>query len=548
MISGAPVVYEFGPFRLHPAERLLLRDGKPLAVTPKIFDLLVAFVRDRGRAVPKAELLETVWAGTFVEEGSLTRSVSTLRQLLGSPDYIETVSKFGYRFTAPVREEGAGPARSMAVLPFTLLGASDAGYLSVGLADALIARLAQIRRIAVRPTSAVLRYADAPRGAVAAARELEVDLVLEGTIRAAGERLRVTAQLVSGSGAATWSGRFDAAAADLFAIEDALAEQIVSALGEPQQRLASKHSANAEAYRLYLKGRFFWNKRTPEALEKAIDYFRGAIDLDPQYAAAYCGLADSYLFASAADPSAAERARATARKALQIDDALGEAHTTLARIEMAVDWNWSAAEERFRRAIELTPDYATARQWRANLLAATGRGEEAIAEIERTRALDPLSPALLTASGWIHYMTRRYRIAVDRYREALEIEPAYVAARRQMAMAYERDGRVADAITAVREVGDPIGQSILAHAYAVAGRRGEALDALAAAEADPHCAVLQIAAATHLALGDRASALALLRRACDARASTLMWLGVDPWFDALRGDAEFEAILRRIGF
>lgn len=540
--------YDFGPFRLHPTERLLLRDGAPVAVTPKVFDLLATFVRGRGRALAKEELLNTIWPDTFVEEASLTRTVSMLRQVLGSAgrDYIETVSKFGYRFNAPVREAAPRASTSIAVQPFTHLGNGDTSYLAIGLADALIARLAHIRQLAVRP----LRIVDKPL----TPQELQVDLALEGTIRTADERIRVSTHLVDGSGSIVWSGRFDSSMTDLFAIEDAIAEQIVAALavqltpGE-QRQLAKRQTANADAYRLYLKGRHFWNKRTGESLQKAIEYFDEAIACDPNFAAAYCGLADSYLLAPGADAAtAAARARAAAEKALQLDESLGEAHTTLARIEMAFDWNWSAAEERFARAVELSPEYLTARLWRANFFCAAGRFDEAIAEIEHARAIDPLSVPTLTASGWIHYMARRFDDSIARYREALEIDPGFAHARRQIAMPYEQAGKIELAIATLHEMNDQLTIALLAHAYASAGKKREARDAMARLAPETNSALLQIIAATQLQLGDRAAVLAFLNRAVDAKASTLMWLGVDPWFDAMREDRAFRAILRRVGF
>ena len=541
------VAYEFGPFRLQPNERLLLRDGAPVAVTPKVFDLLAAFVRDRGRALPKDQLLQTVWPDTFVEEASLTRTVSLLREALGPAgrDYIETVSKFGYRFTAQVREAAAPDAKSMAVLPFTQLGGGDASYLSIGLADALIAKLAHIRQLVVRPTSAVLTYAGT--ASTTAARELQVELVLEGTVRTAAERICVTAQLVNASGTIVWSGRFDTAFTDLFSIEDAIAEKIAAALSM-QRSFTRPQTTDAEAYRLYLKGRHFWNRRTSESLQKAMDYFNEAIARDPRYGAAYCGLADAHLLLT----GDAQRAREAAMKALELDETLGEAHTTLARIEMGFDWNWSAAEERFRRAAELTPEYPTMRQWRAHLFAATGRLDEAIAEIEHARALDPLSVTMHTASAWIHYMARRYRQSIARYREALEIDPGFAHARRQIAMACEQAGRVDEAIAmlSAEAADDHLATSLLAHAHAVAGNEAEARKALerVTPQSEKQSALLQIIAATHLELGDRDAALDFLGRAVDARASTLMWLKVDPWFDALREDRAFRAILTRVGF
>jgi TolB-like protein len=340
MSKPSTLVYEFGPFRVDAAQHLLFRDGVPVPLTPKAFDTLLVLVENSGRLVEKDNLMKEVWPDSFVEEGSLTRNISVLRKLLGGDSadtrYIETLPKRGYRFTVSVSQlEGEEllvrrhaqvrivteedvdepeeisatkkklslpeAVRSLAVLPFKLLGGDLADeYLGLGIADALITKLSNIRRITVRPTSAVLNFTGLTQDAASSGRQLRVDAVLEGSIQRVNERIRVTVQLVGvEESAPLWGEKFDAAFTDIFEVEDRVSEQVVTALtsklsGEESRFLVKRYTEDTEAYRSYLQGRYFWNKRTPEGLSKAVEFFREAIGRDPDYALAYAGLADCY--------------------------------------------------------------------------------------------------------------------------------------------------------------------------------------------------------------------------------------------------------------
>ncbi|HJQ24562.1 MAG TPA: winged helix-turn-helix domain-containing protein [Blastocatellia bacterium] len=570
-------IYHFGAYRLDAAERTLTRRGEPVPLTLKAFDTLLLLVERHGHTVRKEEILARVWPDSFVEEGVISVNIFTLRKCLAEDgtEFIQTVPKQGYRFVAPVDEDDAAsllrqqrPAtpsasKAIAVLPFRWLNVDDADrYLGLGIADALITRLSNLTNLIVRPTSSVRKYEQDAADAVTIGQRLAVDAVLEGSIRRYGERLRVSVQLVSvRAGAPAWAEMFDEPLADLFAVEDSISERVADALtlkltGEERSRLGHRHTRNAEAYSFYLKGRYFWNKRSEDGLSRGIEYFHKAIEMDSHYALAYAGLADSYLLGAKRQPpkEAMPRARAAALRAIEIDDRLGEAHTSLARIQMSFDWDWPGAEKAFQRALALNPNYATAHQWYANYLVATGRRREAIREIKRALELDPLSISINSAVGWVHYMAREFDDAITAYERALELEPTFLMAQREAAMVYAAKGDGAQAMAAVEMAlamsnGGWIEMGILAHTLAAAGRQQEALDVLFRLEpaVSEEYVLPQIIAATYLQLADKRKALGWLAAAYSHQSSSLMWLKADPWFDDLRREPEFLALLQRIG-
>jgi len=316
--------YRFGPFCLDPMRRVLTSNDEPIPLPSKAFDLLWVLVQHRGTALPKADLMEKVWPDTRVEEGSLTQTMFVLRKALGErPNehrYVVTIPGVGYRFVAPVTRERAGHSRadprgayesgssgearppSLAVLPFTSLGsAAGEEYIELGITDALITKLSAVRQVTVRPTTAVLRYHAQGQDPIAAANELGVDIVLYGTIQRSDDRLRVAIHIIrADDGAMLWTGLIEEKLIDLFAVEDSIADQVTRALTltlseDDRRRLEKRHTENTEAYHAYLKGRFFWNKRTERCLLRGIEWFGEAIKHDPSYAAAHVGIADCYI-------------------------------------------------------------------------------------------------------------------------------------------------------------------------------------------------------------------------------------------------------------
>jgi DNA-binding winged helix-turn-helix (wHTH) protein/TolB-like protein/Flp pilus assembly protein TadD len=612
MGPGIPL-YTFGPFRLDPRERRLLRDGEVVPLTLKAFDLLQLLVENQGHLLEKEELLRRVWPDAIVEENNLTVTISALRKALGegptARQYIETVPRRGYRFVAEFRASAASaetarspqqqrptrvfalrgmvlaalvaaaalawvwrrstpaatavPVRSMAVLPFRSL-TKDSEYLGLGMADALITRLGRTKLL-VRSTGAVEKYAVPGLDPVAAGRHLQVDSVLEGSIQMAGDRLRTTVRLLRISdGSALWAGTFDEPWTDIFSVQDSISQRVAEALAleltEAQRSLLTRRdTSDSEAYQLYLRGRFFWNKRSRDGFVRGAAYFQQAVEKDPAYAQAYSGLADSHIgmtFYHYTSPQAAmPLARAAALRALEIDDSLAEAYASLAHVKTNYEWEWAEAERLFRKAIVLEPEYPTAHQWFGiHYLAPMGRLEEAIAETRRARQLDPLSPVFNAFVGAALYFARRYDEAIEECRKTIDLHPDFGVAHWYLGRAYLQKGRHQVALAELRKAvtlsGDsPLMKSTLGVGYALAGDRAAAegtLAELAKLRSESYASALDLAD-IHVALGDRESAFVWLEQAASERSFHLINLKVWPELDPLRPDPRFKALILRLG-
>ena len=460
--------------------------------------------------------------------------------------------------------ERAALIRSMAVLPFKTLGTEGSeDYLGLGMADALINRLGHIHQIVLRPTNSIRKYDVAGQDPVIAGRELGVDAVVEGNIQRQGERVRVTVHLIRvPDGVSLWTEKFDDKFTDLFAMEDRLSIEIAQALTQPlssdEQRLLAKHSTeNAEAYQEYLKGRYFWNKRSEEGYQKALEYFGRAIEKDPAYAQAHAGLADSYALlgamgnASLPARQAIPRAKAAALKALEIDDTLAEAHTSLAFVHMHYEWDWPRAEKEFKRAIELNANYATAHHWYAYCLTAMGRPDDAIAEAKRAHEIDPLSLVINTDVGEILLFARRHDEAMEQARKTLELDPNFPLARQLLGWAYVRKGMFTEAIAELQSAVSGRADIItdLGHVYAIAGRRDEArqiLNRLLEQSKQRYVPPHNIAT-LYAGLGEKDRAFAWLEKAYEEHSGSLILLRVTPALDSLHSDPRFVDLSRRVG-
>jgi TolB-like protein/Flp pilus assembly protein TadD len=463
----------------------------------------------------------------------------------------------------PRPAEAEGAIKSIAVLPFKPLGVEENEEVwALGLADALITRLSNLRQIVVRPTSAVLKYVGPDHDPVAVGRELGVDSVLDGKIQKVDDRLRVTVQLLSvRDGAPLWAETFDEQLTSVFAVEDSISAQVTQALiltlsGEEKRQLAKHSTESGEAYQLYLKGRYFWNKRSSEGLEKAIAHFEQAIERDPNYALAYAGLADAYsVIANAPLPQreALPKAREAALKALEIDDTLAEAHTSLAFVKFSYDWDWAGAEREFKRAHELNPNYATAHHWYAYYLIAMGRPDEALAEIRHAQALDPLSLIINTDVGDILAYARRYDEAVEQFRKTLDLDPNFTQAHFNLGLTLERMGQYEDAIAEFQkaiELSERNADMVaaLGHVYAIVGRRAEAvaiLDELNQRSKREYVLPYD-RALIHLGLGQNGPALAWLQKDIDERVVWADRWTADARLDPVRSDPRFAELLRRV--
>lgn len=479
------------------------------------------------------------------------------------------------RKPAPVASVAA--VRSLAVLPLQSLRpqATDAeaaaeaanDYLCIGLTDALITKLSNLRQMNVRPTSAILKYARGEQPSLAVGRELGVEALLEGSMQRDGDRLRITVQLVRVSdGVPLWAGTFDENFTDIFSVQDSISEQVARSLalevsGSERALMTKSYTRNVEAYRLYLNGRYYWSRRTPADIRQAIELFKQSIVVDKQYALAYAGLADAYnmlgiqemLLGGEALKEVFPQAKAAATEALRLDESLAEAHTAMA-IVYSAERDWAACEREFRRAIELNPNSETARGTYSVYLMSLGRFDEAFVEASRAAELDPLSPLFQANIGAIYFRSRRYDQAAAQLEKVVQMAPGLARSYWLLGQVYDQQGRHQEAIAALAQAnrlsgGAPLAVAMLGRAYARAGKAEEArrllrqLDEMATQR---HVSPYYVAA-LHVALGDAEEAFASLEKELRAPSFSLSLLKVDANFDALRADARFATLLRRAG-
>ncbi|HEV7397836.1 MAG TPA: winged helix-turn-helix domain-containing protein [Pyrinomonadaceae bacterium] len=579
MSKPAQAVYEFGPFRLDQERYLLLRHGDAIQLSPKAFEILLFLVAHRGEILKKDFLIETIWPDTFVEESNLAQNIFLLRKALGEEKnehrYIVTLPGVGYRFVAAVREipfpeatTAQMPAPSMqsiAVLPFkSIIKGDEETFLGPGLADALIMRLSSIRNVKVRPTSAVLKYTDFKDDPLQVGRELNVDALLTGVIQRENENVRVSVQLVSvRDGVTLWAEKFDEKLTNIFAIQDSISEQVVHALalqlsGEERRQIKTSYTDSPEAFQLYLKGRYFWNQRTAEGLRKALQYAQQAIDLEPTYANAYVGLADSYNLLGAQHSvlpprESFPRARAAALRALEIDPQMAEAYASLGFVDCCYGWDWNAAEQNYLKTIELKPNYPTAHHWYGELLTILGRAEESAAHLQLAQESDPLSLAINADNAAASYYAREYKKSEGQLCNLLELNPRFVRAHVVLGKVYTQQGKYDEALQALQQAvtlsgSDHVALSSLAYTQALAGQSAEArrtLEELKALATRRYLSAGSIAL-IHAALGETETAFEWLEKAFTNRDIEMVWLKVDPVFDPLRGDERLTELTRRV--
>jgi TolB-like protein len=450
--------------------------------------------------------------------------------------------------------------RSIAVLPFKSLDTNEGDpSLGLKLADALIMRLGRLRQFAVRSTRAVGDYEGKAIDPIAAGRQQQVDAVLDVSFQRAGQRLLVRARLLRASdGQQLWAATFDERGSDPLALQDALAEQTAQALlpqltGAERQLVARHDTDNLEANRLYTEARYYWNKRDFEGIRKSVKLLEQAIGLDPNYARAHAGLADSYitlsdyylLEASLAFP----RAKQEAQKALEIDGSLAEAHTALAMIKSSYDWDWAGADRAFRKAIEINPHYATAHQWYAEFLIGAGQHEQALDEIRLAQQLDPLSLIMPSIEALVLYYARDYEGAIAQCQRVISRDPNFGEVYGYLQRAYEQKGMLREAMDAYQKCMTLLGYDT---PEAAAIRAAPVVDArdywrkIVKLSSPPMGG--EIEAAQALAhLGQMDKALSLLEQACTKRGYGVTYLGVEPNLDPLRSNPRFTDLLRRVG-
>lgn len=455
------------------------------------------------------------------------------------------------------------PLNILAILPFKPLDAqSRDAQLELGMADALITRLGNVRQLTVRPTSAVLKFEGAgDDDPVACGRLLRVDAVLDGKIQKSGERLRVTVQLMRvADGASIWADTFDSSFGDIFSVQDTISVQVARALtleltGAEMGHLVKRYTTNPEAYQAYLKGRYLWGKRSPESVEKAREFFQKALDMDPMYAAAYAGLADCFILPVTPGTSpreSYERAKAFALKALEIDETLADAHASLAFSMWRRDWDWATAEQEFRRSINLNPRYATARHWYGLMLGSMGRFDEALKELNYAQEIDPLSLAISTDLGAVLVYARRSDQAIEQLGKVIELDENFIPAHTNLAFAYASKAMFDEAAAEARKLMEisgsgMIGHSILAYVCAATGEKERAASILSHLGNRQRFGLAGTLAATYWSLGERDRAFAHLEEGLEYREWWLSALKVNPIFDGLRADPRYYSLLRRTG-
>ena len=457
-------------------------------------------------------------------------------------------------------------AKSIAVLPFeNASNEPNTEYLSEGISEALINTLSELQQLRVIARPMAFRYKSKDVDPRQVGRELGVAAVLTGKVRQMRDALNVQVDLVDAvTGAQIWGAGYDRKIADLVAVKQAIAQEVTAKLklklsSEEERRLVRRDSVNADAYQFYLRGRYFWNKRTSDGIKQAIEHFQQSIERDPNFALGYVGLADSYtgltFYNFAAPHEAMPKAKESAIRALALDNTLAEAHASLAHILMNYDWNWSAAEKEFKRTIELKPDYATAHQWYAiHYLTPTGRLKEAVQEMKKALELEPASLVMNTFLGATLYYAGRYDEAIDQCRRTIDMDPNFAVAHWHLGLAYEQK-QVPDA--AAEEFkkaislsgGSPLMRAALGRAYAESQKKHEAnqmLNELNEFAKRQYVSAYEIAT-IHVALGNNEQAFQSLAKAYAEHSFHLVNLNVSPEFKSVRADPMFQDLVQRLG-
>ena len=470
------------------------------------------------------------------------------------------------RYTAPNENKIPNvPAKSIAVLPFENLSRDpDNAYFAEGIQDEILTRLAKVADLKVISHTSTQRYKSSPNDLPQIAKQLGVANILEGSVQKSQDQVRVNVQLINAAtDAHLWADSFDRKLIDIFAVESEIAAKVADTLqakltGAEQHAISMQPTQNTEAYQLYLKGRYFWNKRTGPDLQKAIDYFKQAIDKDPNYALAYVGLGDAYIllsgFGAARPQDSFPLAEAAAKKALEIDDNLAEAHTTLGFSLCVHHFDFAGSIREFERAIELNPNYATAHHWFGDgPLLAVGQFDRAIAEGKRALELDPLSVIITADLGANYLVARRYDEAVEQFHKAIDLDPRFYYVHWNLAEALEMKGNLREALAeykkAVELDDDPFVLALLGQAYAKVGQRDEALKILAQlSQIGAHRYVPSYSyALLHMALGEKDKAIEWLERSYQEGAGLdLIFLKVDPMLDPLQKEPRFQALVARV--
>ena len=489
---------------------------------------------------------------------------------LSSGSHLHSTEEQGARNSTPQtgtvrRERISKIIDSLAVLPFENASRDPENeYLSDGIAGSLINILATVPKLRVMAQSTVFRYKGRGIDPQAVGRELNVRAVLTGRMMQSGGSLRIGTELVDvATGSQLWGAQYDRKPGDIFAIQDEISNEISGNLRlklnrAEKKRLTKRQTDDAEAYRLYLKGRHHWNRWTEEGFYKAIEYFQQAVDKDPGYALAYAGLADSYILLGwnsyLPSKDAFPKAKVAAMEALRLDPALGEAHTPLAAVLWLHDWQWQAAQAEFKRSLALNPAYPTANHWYAEYVMTMGRHSEAITRMKNSQELDPLSLIISDAIGWSLYMARRYGDAIEQLQRTVELDPNYPVTYWVLSLSLRKMGHFERAIAegekgVILSGGSPMMRAALAQTFGVAGRKEKAIEILddLSKLAKQKYVAPYFFAGIHVGLGENDRAMECLEKSYEEHSHWLIYLHMDPGLDALRSKPRFQDLLQRIG-
>ena len=598
--------FRSGDWVFQPSLHRAVNGGEVVRLEPKLVGVLLYLVQRAGQTVSKDELLAAVWPDTVVEEVALARSISELRRLLHddarSPRYVETISKLGYRWIAGVSDiESAEPLppqkpprralwviattaasaavlitaaavrqhaashlpATLAVLPFTnLSGMAADDYLADGVTEQLTTDLARLRIFRVTSRTSAMTYKATKKPVPRIAQELGVEALVEGSVLRAGDKLRVTAQFIDArTDKHLFSQTYDSDVRSILALQNVIARDIAFNRDGNGPRAIEPQAANRnlDAYRAYIGGEYFLNKRGKNDLLKSVDEFRRALDADPTSAAAYAGLASAYAqigyFNYLAPNEAFPKAKAAATRALELDPGSAEAHASLGYIHMYYDWDFARAESEFRKAIAQNPSLAIAHHDYAVYLAAMLRPVEAEREMATAHVIDPLSVLVATDMGFVLYYDRSYARAASALRDAITMNPNASGAHFWLGRVYQAEKRDADAAAEYRAGGPGISQwppalGGLGHMYGILGEKAKARNVLneLALMSKTQYVTPYAATLVDLGLSQKEQTLAMLERCFDERANWLVWLLKDPRWDTMRSDPRFQEIVKRVGF
>jgi len=576
----APRVIRFGAFEVDLRAGELRKHGLKIKLQEKPLQILAMLLDRPGELVAREEMRKKLWsADVFVDfDHSLNTAVNKLRVALAdsavAPRFVETVARRGYRFVAPIEEvgESARDSRelptaidSLAVLPFAnVSGEPEMEYLSDGITESVINSLSSLPELRVMARSTVFRLKGSEMDPQVIGRSLGVGAVVTGRVDQHNDHIVIGAELVeAANGWQLWGQQFNRKVSDLVEVQEEIAKEISEKLrlrltGEEKNRLAHPPTGSAEAYQNYLHGRYYWNQMTEGGLKKGIEYFEKAIQHDPHYALAYAGLAESYNVLVAYDLLPARdvspRVKGASARALESDNQLAVAHTSLAVAGLFYDWDWTGAEGEFKRAIELNANYSASRYWYGIYLTGMGRFDEAYGTLKAAQRLEPFSVIVRAALGLMFYCGRDGEKAIYECRQALEFDPDFYPAHGFLGMAHQQRGDFSDALVEFQEAirlsdGAPPALAMLGHACAVMGRKDQAYEILRKLKELGKQRYVPPArlALLHAGLGEIDQAFEWLEKAFEERSSWLLFLKVDPLLDCLRSDARYTELVRRIG-